>query len=459
MATYVSSNTTLNVSAQEYVTNVDYILWQMNSKLFARRLPAVIFVGLLAIVGSVGNGLVICIYRNHLHKSTVNVFIFWLGIFDFGLCSIQMPYKVFDISFPLMYGYPVLCKGFGFYEIFISMVSIILLLCIAFDRYFVVRRPLKRLTMENINRIIALCILLALLFSWPTFLVYGQQRTKTNIPGVYSWGCGVANAMMGSKFTPFWYYFLYAVFAVACVILITLYVRIWQSIRKWKYTAIGESMSTPTHKPVPSVGLSRASTLYHKPLTVIAPGMGPKTCSADKLQCNSFKSSAEQTPNTSEENESPPQKDTFAQLAGTSVEIQTEMPADEGESGGSSTDRSSGTATTMKTADSCELGKLINPMITLTAPQTARLVKHARMRRNTLIFGAIALMFVLSYLPILTIVFLKTSGWYSLKDATLWQAQLAEVCHRSGYINNAVNPFIYGFLSPWFRVQVRLIFK
>lgn len=452
MATY---NASLNSSAQEYeyVSNADYILWQMNAKLFPRRLPAVIFVCLLAITGSIGNGLVVCIYRKHLKKSTVNVFIFWLAMFDFGLCLIQMPYKAFDISFPLMYGYPILCKVFGFYEIFLSMVSIILLLCIAFDRYFVVRRPLKRLTMENINRIIILCVLLGLFFSWPTVIIYGEQRMETSVLGVYSWGCGISKEMMGSKVTPFWYYFLYAVFAVTCVILVTLYVRIWRSIRKWKYTAIGESMSTPTHGPVQGPGFLRATSIFIKPVTVIVPEKGQKDCPTEKLQYNSFHSS-EQTPSTSNDAEVSSAKDIYAQIKKSSVEVQTDQGFDE-ESEGSSTERSSGTTSTAKTTESCELGKLLN----LTGKQSARLVKHARMRRNTLIFGAIAAVFVLSYLPILTIVFLKTSGWYSLKDATLWQAQLAEVCHRSGYINNAVNPFIYGFLSPWFRVQVKNIFR
>ena len=520
MATY---NVTLSTSAyengDELMSDKDYILWRMNAKLFARRLPAVVFVGLLAIIGSIGNGLVVCIYKKHLQKSTVNVFIFWLGIFDFSLCFFEMPYKAFDISFPLMYGYPVLCKGFGFIEIFLSMVSIILLLCIAFDRYFVVRRPLKRLTMENINYIIILCIVLGLLFSWPTVIVYGEHRRKTSVPGVYSWGCGVAKEMARSKVIPFWYYFLYAVFGVTCIILVTLYVRIWRSIRKWKYTTIGESMSTPLHRPVPSAGFSRGSTLYHKPLHNIIPNIRLRTSLAEKLHRNSVHLPLNPKP----ESPTPPQKDLYVQVNKTNVTVHAVdgvahqnfdgvaadgkavkhiggeavqtvddgiavqtidgvsdqtvdgeavqatdgiavqvvdgvavQTVDEDQSESSSDDKSAGTTSTLKTMESCELGKLV---VTPSEQHTVRLVKHARMRRNTIIFGAIAAVFVLSYLPILTIVFLRTSGVYNLKDAPLWQAQVAEVFHRSGYINNAVNPFIYGFLSPWFRVQVKMIFK
>ena len=450
MATY---NVTWNNSDQGSAgrLNTEYILWNMNAKLFPRRLPAIVFVGFLAIIGSIGNGLVVCIYRNHLQRSTVNVFIFWLAIFDFSLCFFEMPYKVFDLSFPLMYGYPIVCKGFGFLEIFLSMVSIILLQCIAFDRYFVVWRPLKRLTMGNINYIIILCVVLGLLFSWPTVIVYGEMRMKTSVPGVYSWGCGVAKEMIGSKFTTYWYYFLYFVFAVTCVILVTLYVRIWRAIHKWKYTAIGESMSAPGRRKLVEPSTS-SGTIPPSPKVLsnvkstIVPSTQENGTPFSSLQ------TGKQTPGSLS---SVPQR---IKKYMANVEIQagrSQIADDQSDSNSSDERSSSGTATTARTAESCELGKLLN----ITEVPTARLVKHARMRRNTLIFGSIAAVFILSYLPILTIVFLRSAGLYNLKDAPLWQAQLAEVLHRSGYINNAVNPFIYGFLSPWFRVQVKKIFK
>ena len=435
-------------------SNADYILWNMNAKLFPRRLPAVVFVSLLSVIGSIGNGLVVCIYKDHLQKSTVNVFIFWLAAFDFCLCFVEMPYKAFDISFPLMYGYPVLCKGFGFLEIFLSMVSIILLLCIAFDRYFVVWRPLRRLTMDNINYIILLCIILGLLLSWPTVFVYGETHIKTSVPGVYSWGCGVAKEMVGSKLIPFWYYFLYVVFAVTCVILITLYVRIWRAIRKWKHTAIGESMLTPLHRPMSNPSTSSGLITHSpKPLPNVSPGIGVKTTVPVSKE-NDTPMHSSLTPTTGNGSLSNVPHRIKKYMA--SVEIQAGKPQlTEDGSESSSDERSSGTTTTARTAESCELGKLVSH----TEVQSVRLVKRARIRRNTLIFGTIAAVFVLSYLPILIIVFLKTSGLYSLKDATLWQAQLAEVLHRSGYINNAVNPFIYGFLSPWFRTQMKTLFR
>ena len=388
------------------------VLWILNEELVVKRIPAIVFVCILAAVGTLGNSLVLLTYRPHRRKSTANAFIFWMAVFDFLLCFFELPYKAFDIRFPLMYGYPALCKCFSFLEIFLSVVSLILLLCIAFDRYFVVQRPLKRLTVDSISKIVCLCVFLGFLFSLPTFFVYGQSKSATRMPGVYGWGCGVATYMVKSQLTSYWYYFLFAIFIVTCIILIMLYVRLWVAIRKWKHTTIGESMANLNRK---------------KPFT--------EEESVFFIDTQSGRSQSAKHDSVTEN----VKQDSFSEKPTTRTPI----------TGHSSPSiRFSETENTEDTPD-------IESDSSSVTKTVSRTIKHARMRRNTVIFSAIALLFVLSYLPINIIIFLRSFGVYNLSHAPLWQAQVFEVLYRSGYINNAMNPFMYAFLCPWFRLQVR----
>ena len=84
--------------------------------------------------------------------------------------------------------------------------------------------------------------------------------------------------------------------------------------------------------------------------------------------------------------------------------------------------------------------------------------KRARMRRNTIVFGTISLVFVLSYLPCLVVVGMRTLQIYKVMGSPSINSQIAEIFIRSGYLNNVLNPYIYSFLCPAFRRGVKRLF-
>ena len=84
--------------------------------------------------------------------------------------------------------------------------------------------------------------------------------------------------------------------------------------------------------------------------------------------------------------------------------------------------------------------------------------KRARMCRNTIVFGTISLVFVLSYLPCLVVVGMRTLQIYKVMGSPSISSQVAEIFIRSGYLNNVLNPYIYSFLCPAFRRGVKRLF-
>lgn len=82
-----------------------------------------------------------------------------------------------------------------------------------------------------------------------------------------------------------------------------------------------------------------------------------------------------------------------------------------------------------------------------------------KVTRTTVILGAVTLAFIVSYLPYLMIMAIRTlmSDFESELDPA---ADIAiKFCAKSYLINNAINPLIYCFLNKKFRDDVRKIFK
>ena len=415
--------------------NKPYLLWVMNEKLyFDRFLLATIYIGICSILGTAGNGIVVCVYNFRRQRNTANVFIFFLGIVDLLLCAIVMPFKLFDMRYPLMYGLPYLCTCYHFVEITLSMVSVAFMICIAVDRYLIITRPLNRKNFTRVYKIIAVCVVIGVAASWPTVFIYGKSQVTTNIPEIVGNTCGVSDIMKDKVITQVWYIYLYTVFVVTLVVLVVMYTKIWLLIRKWKDTLIGESATSfaPRHKPfrrgfresIPSGNDNKNVRINsYIPFSVLITRVRKLSFEDDVISLRDFNTEPEDSTSGSGNSQEDADRRLLSKIKVFRLFAETRR-------------RSSAGAKSVESA-----GK-----------------KRARMRRNTAIFGVISLLFILSYLPCLVVISLRTLHLYKVTNVNQMKAALAEVFVRSGYLSSVLNPYVYSFICPNFRRGVHTLF-
>jgi len=137
----------------------------------------IVFYGVICIVGTVGNALVILAYRNPRMRSVTNLFIANLGVADLTVTLINVP---FTVSYSTLGYWPFgafLCKAIPFILAFTIFSSVGTLIAIAADRYRAIVHPLlPRIRTRHALMIIAAIWLVA--FIYPIPLMIYQTLTE-----------------------------------------------------------------------------------------------------------------------------------------------------------------------------------------------------------------------------------------------------------------------------------------
>lgn len=100
-----------------------------------------------------------------------------------------------------------------------------------------------------------------------------------------------------------------------------------------------------------------------------------------------------------------------------------------------------------------------HPMLEATPQNRRRQVNSVRVTRTTTIFVAVTVAFILSYLPFLILMIIRSVK----KDFEDGLSSDVEVVYKfflkSYFVNNAINPMIYSFLNKRFRSDVKRLLK
>lgn len=127
------------------------------------------------VVGLIGNSLVLYIFNVKWRRTKTSVFIITLAILDIINCSVNMPIEVAVLSRPLSFDLDLFCKIARCFSYITTASYSFLLVAVAFDRYLMVCRPLKRMTLGT-QYAIRTCIgavLTGVLTQWPSVIIYG----------------------------------------------------------------------------------------------------------------------------------------------------------------------------------------------------------------------------------------------------------------------------------------------
>lgn len=372
------------------------ILERLNSERAMYMIPAMIWVFLLMIVGVIGNSLVVYVYRRRFKKTSSNYFILTMAIFDLIACVVGMPTEIYDLNNPYTYYSDIGCKIFRGCETFTVYGSTIVLTEIAFDRYFKICRPLMVVSLSKIKMLCVFAVFLAVCFSIAPLILYGTKRVETNVPGIFGYDCSIAQQYQKTTFQKVFYFALSGLFVSVLVILIVLYTRIWLEIRCRRQAVIGDQL-TNTPNGMDARSRRRLRVKY------------VPSVSEDESYNNSI----------AIHNRSP-----------SSTEL-------------NSTKRSTFTST----PTSSERRAKFMPLVSYNS--------GLKVTRTTIVLFAVTVAFVLSYLPAIVIMVIRSIVKDYEKNQTNATRVVSKIFSNFFFTNNAINPIIYSFLNVHFRRQAK----
>ncbi|XP_064610876.1 D(3) dopamine receptor-like [Liolophura sinensis] len=387
----------------------DHLLRQLNDDKARLYIPVVLYILILLVTGVIGNSLVLYVYLKRFKRTSSNYFILSMAMFDMVACCIGMPTEIYDLRYPYMFYSNAACKLFRFSESVPIIGSALILVAVAFDRYFKICRPLRNTPLRYIKKICIAIGIFAFLTTIPTIFVFGLKDVKTNYTDVIGKDCSTEQKNGKSTVLSFvWYGYLSVVFALCTSTMIGLYVRIWLEIKRRQRQVLGKQVSkistedsglpksptnlSPTQKPASDAKIEREQISRVKYLPSVSVSSDPDSGGVrmEETRANTL---GRLGSNTSDGMD--PEKKSLRQI---------------GE----------------------------NVMTKIRASKT------------TVILFVVTLAFVLSYLPTLIVTVIRSKDTKQRSDTVDF---LMKLFSKSYFINNSINPIIYSFLNINFRME------
>ncbi|XP_064613371.1 neuromedin-U receptor 2-like [Liolophura sinensis] len=205
----------------------DALLMELNEEQALLYLPVIVYMALLMVVGTTGNLLVCYVFYNKPYRSTSRIFILTLAVLDLTCCVVGMVVEIVDLRFPYTFDDIVACRLLRFTTFATSIASGTVLVCVAFDRFFKVCRPIRRqLSGRVIRRMCIGATCLGAFCSWPAVLLFGIRAVQTKHLDVVGTDCSTSDNVSNTFYPIIYYGFLLSLFVVGLVILIVLYTLI-----------------------------------------------------------------------------------------------------------------------------------------------------------------------------------------------------------------------------------------
>jgi len=386
----------------------------INEEEFLVLIPSFVLIIVIVMAGIPGNVITICVYYRRMRHTAARLFVLALASCDLINCALTMPFELWIIANYWSFDIQYLCS-IGHTLTYIFNGTSALLLCgIAVDRFRKICRPLKPVfTPKKVKFICLLSLFLATAFYIPGFFIYGTQtveflREDGNVT-VVGKRCQIKDKYEHSKLIApilgVWFLATVIISVVLTVVYIAIGKVIYERLRLEEKRR--SSVSTPLK---PKTKLRR----------VIADDSSETSCSFG-TGLDDAHPNRSQSPKT-RHGQQPRVLQTMSLPAQHKINQ------------------------TLK-----ERFRLSMPTVFNVKQKTESNVKRIRAGRTTLMLFSVTVAYVLSFIPFVVIVSVRTSSpnteeTLSAAGKTWWNFFL-----RSYVINCAINPFLYGIFNKDFR--------
>ncbi|KAK6177502.1 hypothetical protein SNE40_015592 [Patella caerulea] len=405
-----------------------------------RMLPAMIFIGILGIVGLFGNILVIIVYAKYFKHNPSRIFIISVAVFDLISNVLCIPGEIVDLKHSFRFQNAALCKYFRFNNIFAAGSSISMLVIICIERYLKICRPFKpQIELRVAYKLVGIVASVSFVLSLPAIVVYGVKTKRVKNDGVEidAYECNISDDYQDSVWPSIYKAGQFMMFLVFAVILIVLYSLIGLTIYRHnkRRSSLGGSIPRPTVRKQRELTPSSSCDDMDKPQnspdtesikTISMEVASPLEKNSPKVNF-SFDSSIESVSDESLSTKKDRKNSTISNIA---ISFMTKFRS-----------------RSLSQSDSRKGSKTLEP-------KQPFVVKY----KTTLMLLTITAAFIISYLPHLVISFLKIFIKDFVSGLTDTEFMVYTTFLRSYFLNSEINPIIYCFWNKIFRDNVVQIF-
>ncbi|XP_052067264.1 neuromedin-U receptor 1-like [Mytilus californianus] len=206
-------------------TNSDMTLDDFNDKETAKRTSAIVYLSVVMALGIPGNLLVIIVYFGSLRRrdGTHWMYIRALAITDLLVCTVAIPFELFQQTHQLTFYSAAGCSVFRSISVHLSLTSSLLLIAMSGNRLRRVCQPLKKQLTTNQGYVtIAIVVGIALLFCWPEGALSGisLEKLDNNLTG---YDCSFSDRFSGENYTMIYSTVLLTVYISCMLALVIMY--------------------------------------------------------------------------------------------------------------------------------------------------------------------------------------------------------------------------------------------
>lgn len=488
-----SSDTNDTRRTTQSFLDAEYLLWISNERQYELNRPTLVIYIVSIILGLIGNCLVVYVFGFRFKKSTANFFVTSLAVFDTLTCFILV-FETLDLRFPMYSGnYPAICKTIRFFEVFCTSCSSILLVCIAFDRYYKICKPFKHISIRKVKKILAVAVCFMLVLSWPIALFHGTETIKTSFAVITGKDCADDDNFKGSLYSALYFFLLLVITLCFILAIIVLYCRVYWAIIKWKFNTVGEShdsgiwttdrssivssresqytvprKSTGVQRPQsrfvvlgdkfkPSESPRKSSPVSESLKTIPITKIGKRQATEESYKnaetaFNKNNSAKESNSHSSPSNSSKVVRFVVTVRAETKKSVQPLTGTIMGPASGGSEEES------VSVVQRRSVDRESNEKRRETVSMSNR-KKNVRTSHTTIMFSLAALMYVFSYIPTLVVESINAVKPFNLKEMSTTVRQMIVMANSAYFFNLSFNPIVYGVFNKHFRDEIVLLFK
>lgn len=167
-------------------------------------LAIAVFLAMLSVIGSVGNGHVFCVYFFRYNSSNHRTFVVALALIDFLACFVVIPFEIFDMRYKYTFTSTNTCKTFRYINHCVVLSSGLMLGVIAVERFRKACRPfLKQLSTKGAFVACIATVVFAVISSIPVLVFYGSAEKEAH--GLIVYNCKVLPSYRKNKFYKMFY--------------------------------------------------------------------------------------------------------------------------------------------------------------------------------------------------------------------------------------------------------------
>ena len=413
----------VNITNMQMQDKVD----QLNKDEVIRLIPMLIFLVLISVIGIPGNGLVCYVYRTKYKMSSSRWFIFFLASADMVLCVFIVPVEIASSMYQYNFTNGVACKLTAFLNTWALLALGFTLVIVSIDRYRKVCRPLGwQIDFKKARILSAVAVGLGFIIPLPLCWIYGIHRYKLTTYNVLVSECSFKGSSTNSPFAFYYVVFGMLLFTSALTTICVL------------YCFIGKDIKRHLHKEQVRRQVSLSASMAQR--GAIRTSVTPRNIITSMTNGDVLRSIKRKTRRKTR-GEGQIKSEPIPSLPVADSSLSNEL--DEQNSTNNLTD-----------GDTYDFEMTPPPTKPLERKKTKR-IRRARARKATSSMFLISLAFVLSYLPMLALLLLRSVDPEFETGLTDAGRAAYKFFLRSYFLNCSINPFIYGLSDSRFRANCK----